>query len=117
MLDLSQLTIFNKALIYAFEPESTPGSEIKNFKTDLAYLVGQHRDMLNGYIYAQTIVDDLRGNSIQAVTNAQFLNWIKELHRLMGASLLGAWNVAAGEFTQEQVVRWNVNADISTDII
>ena len=70
MFDLTQLTEFNHALIYGFEPEASPqclaGSQTL---TDMLFpIAGQYQDMLEAYLYAQsTILPKIKENGVKGI--------------------------------------------------
>ncbi|KTC84928.1 Fic family protein [Legionella brunensis] len=120
MYNLEDLTEFNPALIYAFEPESSPlrlaGSE--TFQDALFPEAGQHEDMLNAYLYAQkTILPYIREKGLDKVDEKLLLEWINKLHGFIGNTLLATHGHQAGVYTQQMVMRWHQGAQLSTDFI
>ncbi|WED42911.1 Fic family protein [Legionella cardiaca] len=120
MYVLSDLTEFNHALIYAFEPESSPrrlmGSE--TFIDALLPEAGQHEDMLAAYLYAQnTILPFIRENGWKKVDEKLFLEWINTLHGFIGNTLLSTHGRKAGQYTEELVLRWHKGSQLSTEFI
>lgn len=57
-LKLQQLTEFNEALVYGFEPESSLPSTLRlgTIEETIFTKAPQYTDMLNAYLYAQNTV-------------------------------------------------------------
>ncbi|BCA94760.1 hypothetical protein TUM19329_11210 [Legionella antarctica] len=121
MYHLEELSEFPHALIYAFEPESSPqrlaGSH--SFKHALFPEAGQHEDMLQAYLYAQnTILPLIRERGLDKIDEKMFLEWINTLHGLIGKSLFANYpQKKAGEYTSEQILRWHKGAQLNADIV
>jgi prophage maintenance system killer protein len=120
MLDLSKLTEFNHALVYGFEPESSPrrlaGSE--TFEDALFPEAGQHQDMLNAYLYAQeTILPKIKNIGLTNITPDMLIEWVKTIHGFIGKSLLQAHDRKSGEYTDEIILRWHLGAELSVHFI
>ncbi|CEK11170.1 Fic family protein [Legionella hackeliae] len=119
MPSISNLTEFNHALIYAFEPESSPArlSGSETFKDALFPEAEQHEDMLRAYLYAQEIIlPFIRQNGFEKVDERLFLEWINTLHEFIGKALLAAHGRKSGEYTKEAVLRWHQGAQIGSDV-
>ena len=104
------LTEFNPALMYAFEPEGSPAQFMGSTTLEDCFfpLVGQHRDVLNAYLYAQNhILPICRQQAVQPITVPQFLGWIKQLHAYIGKTLLSCFNAEAGQYSTEPILRWH----------
>lgn len=120
MLDLSRLTEFNHALIYGFEPESSPrrlaGSE--TFEDALFPEAGQHQDMLNAYLYAQeTILPQIKKIGLPNITPDMLIEWVKTIHGFIGNSLMQAHDRKSGEYTNEIILRWHLGAELGSHFI
>lgn len=120
MLDLSRLTEFNHALIYGFEPESSPrrlaGSE--TFEDALFPEAGQHQDMLNAYLYAQeTILPQIKKIGLLNITPDMLIEWVKTIHGFIGNSLMQAHDRKSGEYTNEIILRWQLGAELGGHFI
>lgn len=110
MLDLSKLSEFNHALVYSFEPESSPqrlaGSQ--TYEDALYPEAGQYHDMLDAYLYAQeNILPLIKKEGIKNIKPETLIQWVKKLHSHLGKTLLQIHDKQAGEFTQEFILRWH----------
>lgn len=106
----SDLKIFNPALVYSFEPESSPKALL--YDEDLnesIFKISQHNDMLEAYYYAeQKILPWITENGLSALKPEIFEEWILELHKRMGRSLLSLSDeMNSGEYSKTQVIRWH----------
>ncbi|APF03596.1 TPA: Fic family protein [Legionella pneumophila] len=115
MFDLAKLTEFNHALVYGFEPESSPrrlaGSE--TFEDALFPEAGQHQDMLNAYLYAQeTILPQIKKTGLSYITPDMLIEWVKAIHGFIGKSLMQAYDRKSGEYTDEIIFRWHLGAEL-----
>ncbi|ASQ46057.1 Fic family protein [Legionella clemsonensis] len=115
MLDLAILTEFNHALVYGFEPESSPqrlaGSE--TFEDALFPEAGQHHDVLNAYLYAQNIIlPRIQEIGLPNVSPTMLIEWVKTIHGFIGKSLMQAHGRKSGEYTNEIVFRWHLGAEL-----
>ncbi len=118
--DFSRLKVFHPALIYTFKPEDT----LRTFPDDLHYLFynfryacGQMRDLLEAYVYAETVIlTEIRQIGITNITPEQLLHWLDQIHLRIANSMAkdaqaaGHTNVKAGEYSKSQVVRWKSDA-------
>ncbi|HFY0601648.1 TPA: Fic family protein [Legionella pneumophila] len=115
MFDLAKLTEFNHALVYGFEPESSParlaGSE--TFEDALFPEAGQHQDMLNAYLYSQdTILPQIKKSGLSHITPEMLIEWVKAIHGFIGKSLMQAYDRKSGEYTDEIIFRWHLGAEL-----
>ncbi len=114
---LQQLTEFNPALVYGFDPEVATDGRIHESETwegSLFPTVGQVEDMLTGYLFAQNILLPTfkKGN----LDELSFINYIKQLHGHLGNSLLALTiKEKSGEYSQQQALRWN--PDVRTGVL
>ena len=115
--DLSKITEFNPALIYAFEPENS----IRNYSEQtqmlqyLTHLVGQYEDMFQAYLYAQdTILKSIREKGVGHITPEEILTWWNGIHERIAFTLAADWGrpELAGRYMDEQVVRWHQGAHV-----
>ena len=115
---LQQLTEFNQALVYGFDPESSPNYQLgsKRYQDEAFPTVGQFEDMLEGYLFAQNeLLPAFRKIEEGSLDEITFINYIKQLHGYIGSTLLGLVKEKSGEFTQDQLMRWN--PDNTTDLL
>ncbi len=110
---LQQLTQFNQALVYGFDPESSRRHILgsNTWEDHLFPGAGQYEDMLAGYLFAQNeLLPAFKEGSLD---ENSFVNYIKRLHGYIGKTLLATEGKKSGEYSQEQVLRWN--PDVTTD--
>lgn len=113
MKQLSDLTAFNQALVYTFVPETihnAPAAQL-NF-----FLYGQYNDMLDGYLYAQTILTELKEKKLSDLTPQQLIGWIKGLHQNFARALLAnsnRVNARSGNYLDSLVIHWNHGSEMS----
>ncbi len=111
---LKQLTQFNQALIYGFEPESSAQEKLRSerYQDTLFPKVGQFEDMLAGYLFAQNEL--LPAFKKENLDETAFINSIKQLHSYIGNTILALAGIPwekSGQFVQQQVLRWNPSTD------
>lgn len=119
MIELSFLNEFNPALVYGFQPESSPEREPEN-ETILNALIPeaqQHQDMFDAYLYAQEIVLPVLRTTKDTLAETQLLDWIKTLHGFMGNSLMKTMGEKAGLYTQKLVFRWHQGSMLNHHLI
>ncbi len=110
---LHQLTEFNQALVYGFEPEAISAvSDSITWEATLFPSTGQFEDMLSAYLHAQDVllpkfVSFTEGKT--KLSEKDFLNSICELHGFIGKTILNVQGEKSGRFIQQQVLRWNPN--------
>ena len=117
---LKQLTQFNQALIYGFDPESSPrdnlGSEI--YQDDFFPAVEQFEDMLAGYLFAQNeLLPAFKKENLDEIS---FINSIKQLHSYIGNTVIAFSEVPdekSGKFVQQQVLRWHPSTETDNLIL
>lgn len=113
---LQQLTQFNSALIYGFEPEASPNHTLGSTKWEDNLYPGmaQHEDLLDGYLFAQNnmlpALCDLENNPLK---EAELINHIKQLHHYIGNTLLNVFGGKAGKFVDTRISRWNPDVEAS----
>jgi hypothetical protein len=113
---LKQLVEFNQGLVYGFDPESAPRHSLGSTKWEdtLFPSAGQYEDMLSAYLFAQRVLLPEFKKMNEGQFNAEILvNSIKQLHGFIGKTLMELHEVKSGEYTQQQVMRWN--PDTQTD--
>lgn len=115
---LKQLVEFNPALIYGFEPESSPrrlaGSE--TYADSLFPEAAQQEDMLAAYLFAQdSILPFIRKHKLEKISKEDLLGWITTLHSFIGKSLLELHGVTAGKYTERMISRWHDGSEIRHD--
>ncbi len=111
---LKQLTQFNQALIYGFEPESSAQEKLRSerYQDTLFPKVGQFEDMLAGYLFAQNEL--LPAFKKENLDETAFINSIKQLHSYIGNTILALAGIPwekSGQFVQMQVLRWRASDD------
>jgi hypothetical protein len=114
IMKLEQITLFNNALIYGFDPEVSQ-QQFDNLNTVEYLLHGarQHQDMFNAYFYAQEdILPAIKEIGIANITPEQLIKWFNQVHLFTAATLAKDNGVTAGEFTQRQVLRWHNGGQI-----
>lgn len=115
MFDLTKLTEFNPALVYGFEPESSPQhlSGSRAVVTDKLFPeAGQHKDMLEAYLYAQdTILPQVKGIGISPEI---LLKWVKSIHSILGKTLLQCYGKTPGEYASQGMFRWHQGSPLNT---
>ncbi len=107
---LQQLTQFNQALIYGFDPEKSHREELgsQTYQDVLFPRIGQFEDMLAGYLFAQNKLLPVFSKT-EELDELSFINSIKQLHGYLGSTLFALAQEKSGEFYQQQVLRWKVN--------
>lgn len=120
MYNLKDLTEFNPALVYAFDPEASPkqlaGST--SFLEILIPVAGQHEDVLNAYLYAQnTILPIVKEKGFTQVGEDVFLEWINTLHTLIGRALFESHGLVSGKYSHRVVTRWHKGAELYDEFI
>jgi prophage maintenance system killer protein len=116
---LKQLTEFNHALVYGFDPEGSPNAlaESQKLEDTLYVNAAQHDDVLDAYLYAQdTILPVLKSGSLASLSSEQLLIWIKQIHQRIGKTLLGCYQVDSGQYAVSPVFRWHAGAMIQAPI-
>lgn len=93
MYNISDLILFNPALVYGFEPEQSQ-QQIEGsgrYEHTLFPIAGQHVDVLQAYLYAQnTILPLIQDIGIQHITEDMLLEWILTIHKHIGQHLLAS---------------------------
>jgi prophage maintenance system killer protein len=118
--DLNELKEFNRAIVYGFEPESSPEAL---FETDtlcnrLLPEAPQYQDMLNAYLYAQNVLlPAFRGMEEKPIESGWFLDQLNVLHGKIAKTLYSNLNLTAGEYTNNYVLRWHAGYIIVYDIM
>ena len=120
MIDLSKLAEFNPAIIYAFEAEAPHNANHDSSIESVVYpTVSQHKDLLDGYLYAQneilpffTVSGKTLATTLESVTEQQFLGWVDKLHGYLGKSLLALYQEEAGKYTKRSVMRWHDGCEL-----
>lgn len=115
MYNLSQLTAFNQALVYAFEPEASmarlQGSE--SFKDTIYPEAGQHLDVFDAYLYAQDVIlPQIKAIGIDNITEQMLLSWILEIHKRIAKHLLSEYGLKPGEYTAMEPERWQQGMNV-----
>ena len=115
MFEITDLTAFNPALVYAFNPEPTlqeiNGSTL--LEDTLFAMAEQYQDIFSAYMHAQNeILPLLKEGDISAET---FLQWIDTLHRLSGQCILQSYGYTAGQYTQEYSLGWRNHSGLQLD--
>ena len=110
--DLSRLTEFNPALVYAFEPEIN--NDANTLRESLFTATGQHQDTLAAYLYAQdTLLPTIRFAGLQAISHTQWIQFIKTIHQHIGYHLLSNLGYESGKYTQDAFMfRWHPGCSI-----
>ncbi len=111
---LQQLTEFNQALVYGFDPETSPQEILgsNTYQDTFFPALGQFADVLEGYLFAQNeLLPAFRKIEEGSLDEIYFLNYIKQLHGYIGNILLALVEEKSGEYAQQQLFRWNPNAD------
>lgn len=109
--NLSELTEFSQALVYGFEPETHPQADNGQLDTIFYFPISQHADVLEGYLYAQSILPELK-LGLDKVQPEQFIEWIKGIHQRIGKNLVAAYGETSGEFSKRPVVHWESSGEI-----
>ncbi len=117
MFDLAKLTEFNHALVYGFEPESSvarlEGSE--SYEDALYPTASQHQDMLEAYLYAQdTLLPQIKTVGLANITADMLLDWVKNIHKFIGKSLMQTANRQSGIYTDRIVLRWHLGMQLNS---
>lgn len=109
--DLSELKEFNRALVYAFQPE---GSVFGDSSLDYAqHMTGQHADVLDAYLYAQNeILPTIEKSGISNISSEQLLYWINQIHLRIAKTMAENYSLSqikfkSGEYTTEGILRWH----------
>lgn len=115
MFDLSKLTEFNHALVYGFEPEATAsrlgGSE--SYEDALYPTANQHKDMLEAYLYAQnTLLPQIKSVGLANITADMLLEWVNNIHKFIGKSLMQAVDRRSGIYTDRIILRWHLGMQL-----
>ena len=113
---LSQLVEFNQGLVYGFDPEASPNAGVGSPLWEDTFFpsAGQYEDMLSAYLFAQRVLLPEFKKMNEGQFNAEnLIQSIKQLHGFIGKTLLDLQNVKSGEYTQQQIMRWN--PDMQTD--
>jgi len=112
--DLSQITEFNPAIIYGFEPESQQSVEPNpNTVEYVIHAAGQYQDMFQAYLYAQnTILPHLRTHGLAQLSPVQIIQWLDHIHLLIANTLAKDVQTSAGQVVKTQVVRWHHGFDV-----
>ncbi|CEG55706.1 Fic family protein [Legionella fallonii] len=111
---LQQLTQFNQALVYGFDPEGSPKFFLGSTKWEdhLYPAAGQFEDMLEGYLFAQNMLVPIFSRMEDVDFNETvFINYIKQLHGFIGKTLLEIVEEKSGEFAKQQIIRWNPSTE------
>ncbi|MBX9703320.1 MAG: Fic family protein [Silvanigrellaceae bacterium] len=135
MYNLAELTEFDPAIIYGFQPESSPerhaGSE--NLKDTLLPESRQYEEILEAYLYAQRVILPILKEKGPLIEKKQLLEWIKTLHGFMAKTVLGYekldpnkhysqevaeyLKVEPGEYVNKDVLRWHKGNEILGDFV
>jgi hypothetical protein len=114
--NLKDLKEFNSGLVYGFDAESSP----KNYKADsVEHFLNaseQHQDMLEAYRYAEEKILPVTREKINSVTPEQLITMLNQIHQRIARKLAIEFKVSAGEFTTQQITRWEQPDDISSMI-
>lgn len=119
MPKLSHLKFFNPALIYSFEPESSPKALLYGEDMNEAlYKLGQSKDMLIAYRYAEEVILPwVQENGQDALTPEIFENWILNLHERIGKTLLSISDEGkSGEYSRSLVIRWHYGSSMMNQL-
>lgn len=113
MLKLNEITEFNQALIYGFEPAASWKFTDSNTVEYLLHAVSQYQDMFDAYLYAQKeILTTIKKIGVTNITPQMILDWINQIHLRIAATLARDNKVNSGSFTQIQVMRWLYGANM-----
>lgn len=117
MFNLTQLTQFNHALVYGFEPEASlarlEGSQ--TYEDALFPAANQHQDMLEAYLYAQnTVLPQIKAVGMANITADILLDWVKNIHRLIGKSLMHEIDRQSGVYTDRIILRWHLGMELNS---
>ncbi len=91
MLTFEDLTKFNHALVYGFEPESTLASSVsgENLDNGVEEKFGQFEDMLNAYVWMQNdVLPKLIDGGVKDLTPEGLVQLIKDMHSRIALSVL-----------------------------
>ncbi|MFA6303004.1 MAG: Fic family protein [Legionella sp.] len=121
MYPIKKLTEFNQALVYGFDVElfhNRDGSAALTFADFFSPEVEQYLDMLQAYQYAQDeILPTIQKTGIENITEAQFFEWLFAIHHRIGKSLLLSMEAKSGEYTKEDVDRWQQTTVAVPDVM
>ncbi|MBL7480583.1 Fic family protein [Legionella bononiensis] len=109
------LKLFNPALVYSFEPESSPEALIYGEGLNEAlYKMEQYEDMQAAYIYAEEIILPwIQANGLAALTPEIFEDWILNIHKRMGKTVLSLSEEGkSGEYSKMMVIRWHFGSNM-----
>jgi hypothetical protein len=101
---LEQLVEFNQALVYEFQPESSPERILGSITVEdtIFFDYPQYYDILAAYLYAQNVI--LPTIEKEGLSEENLTLWLKEIHGLMTQFLLKEF---AGKYSKAIVVRWH----------
>ncbi|KTD31068.1 Fic/DOC family protein [Legionella moravica] len=119
MPSLLNLKIFNPALIYSFEPESSPTALMYGeTMSEAPFKIGQHEDMYHAYLYAEDVILPwIHTNGLAALTPEIFENWIIKIHEHMAKSLLSnGEDMKSGEYSKTLIVRWHYGSNMMNQL-
>lgn len=120
-INLSVLTSFNPALIYAFEPETDLRIDMDAQRVDhyqyLKSYVSQQTDMYEGLIYAQDEILPILKNGLESIDAQQLIHWIKNIHGKVAKTVLSFQDEPAGTYATATVFRWEQFAVIQAPIL
>lgn len=106
-MELKEIDQFNPALIYCLDPEA---SYLYTDPQTVEYLfngVGQYNDMYQAYLYAQeSILSTIEKIGLANITGDHLVEWLNQIHLRIAKTLGNNFNAPAGEFSKQQVFRW-----------
>lgn len=117
-MKLEQITQFNPALIYGFDPEGSFYFSNPRSVTYLHHSAGQYQDMFNAYLYAQEVIlSTIIKEGLQNITADRLIEWLNQLHLRIAATVAKDFKLPAGEFSKQQVFHWYQGSKIQLILI
>jgi hypothetical protein len=111
---ISDLQLFNPALVYTFEPESSPKALIYGENmNETPFKFGQFDDMTEAYLYAEKIILPwIQEHGREAITPELLEDWIMNIHQRMGKTLLSLGEQKSGEYSNTLISRWHYGSNM-----
>ncbi|KTD62290.1 Fic family protein [Legionella shakespearei] len=110
----SDLKLFNPALAYTFEPESSPKALMSGEDmNETPFKFGQFDDMIEAYLYAEEVILPwIQEHGIEAITPELLEDWILNIHQRMGKTLLSLSEEKSGEYSKVLISRWHYGSNM-----
>lgn len=110
-INFNELTLFNPALYYDFDPEDTgnyPNSPEYGY---LIHGINQKIDMATALLYAQQVIYPEIQKGWNNISPEQLIGWIKEIHKRCAKTLLPD---ECGDYPPSMaiVLRWHLGCDL-----